>query len=45
MTRDGQHIISGGLDDLIKVWSVATKSLVSTCAGHTNGATRWRRCR
>ena len=37
VTRDGQHIISGGLDDLIKVWSVATKSLVSTCAGHTNG--------
>jgi WD40 repeat protein len=35
-TRDGQHIISGSTDKLIKVWSVATKSLVSTCEGHTD---------
>ena len=36
VTRDGQHIISGSDDHLIKVWSVATKSLVSTCEGHTS---------
>ena len=34
VTPDGQHIISGSTDKLVKVWSVATKSLVSTCAGH-----------
>ena len=40
VTRDGQHIISGcGYcgDDFVNVWSIATLSLVSTCAGHTNG--------
>ena len=31
VTPDGQHIISGSDDHLVKVWSVATKSLVSTC--------------
>ena len=36
VTPDGQHIISGSMDKLVKVWSVATKSLVSTCEGHTN---------
>ena len=36
MTPNGQHIISGSLDNLLKVWSVASKSLVSTCAGHTD---------
>ena len=36
-TLDGQHIISGSIDNLVKVWSVATKSLVSTCEGHTDG--------
>ena len=25
------------IDNLVKVWSVATKSLVSTCEGHTDG--------
>ena len=35
VTRDGQHIISGSEDKLVKVWSVASKSLVSTCGGHT----------
>ena len=35
VTHDGQHIISGSSDGLVKVWSVATKSLVSTCEGHT----------
>ena len=35
VTPDGQHIISGAGDHLVKVWSVATKSLVSTCEGHT----------
>jgi len=36
VTRDGQYIISGGdgCDAPVKVWSVATKSLVSTCIGH-----------
>ena len=33
VTPDGQHIISGSDDTLVKVWSVASKSLVSTCAG------------
>ena len=36
VTRAGQHIISGADDHLVKVWSVATKSLVSTCVGHTD---------
>jgi WD40 repeat protein len=36
VTPDGQHIISGGDNSLVKVWSVATKSLVSTCNGHTH---------
>ena len=36
VTRDGQHIISGSEDKLVKVWSVASKSLVSTCEGHTD---------
>ena len=35
-TRDGQHIISGGTQDMVaKVWSVTSKSLLSTCRGHT----------
>ena len=40
VTPDGQHIISGSDDKLVKVWSVATKSLVSTCAGHTDDVGR-----
>ena len=36
VTLDGQHIISGSDDKLVKVWSVASKSLVSTCEGHTS---------
>ena len=45
VTPDGQHIISGSFDRTAKVWSVANKSLVSTCgvvgneddaAEHTN---------
>ena len=36
MPADGQHIVSGAEDNLIKVWSVASKSLVSTCVGHTD---------
>ena len=36
VTPDGQHIISGAYDKLVKVWSVATKSLVSTCEGHNS---------
>ena len=34
VTPDGHHIVSGGDDKSVKVWNVATKSLVSTCAGH-----------
>jgi WD40 repeat protein len=34
VTRDGQHIISGAEDDVVKVWSVADKRLLSTCVGH-----------
>ena len=34
-TCDGQHIISGAADKLVKVWSVAGKHLVSTFIGHT----------
>ena len=37
VTPDGQHIISGSDDKRVKVWSVASKSLVSTCDGHTDG--------
>ena len=36
VTTDGRYIISGSADRTVKVWSVATKSLVSTCAGHTS---------
>jgi WD40 repeat protein len=36
VTPDGQHIVSGSIDKLVKVWSVASKSLVSICAGHTD---------
>jgi WD40 repeat protein len=41
-TPDGQHIISGSRgpshmsDSFIKVWSVASKSLLSNCAGHAD---------
>jgi len=34
VTRDGQHIISGSHDGKVKVWSVASQSLVSTCRGY-----------
>ena len=36
VTRDGQHIISGSQDRRVKVWSVATKSLVGDCIGHNS---------
>ena len=36
VTPDGQHIISGANDKRVKVWSIASKSLVSTCNGHTH---------
>ena len=35
VTGDGQHIISGSQDRHVKVWSVATKSLVATASGTT----------
>ena len=34
VTRDGRHIISSSTDKLVKVWSVASKRLLSTCTGH-----------
>ena len=36
VTPNGQHILSSSQDKRVKVWSVASKSLVSICAGHTN---------
>jgi WD40 repeat protein len=36
VARDGQHIISGSTDHRVKVWSVATKSLVGECIGHNS---------
>ena len=36
VTHDGQHIISGGHDHLVEVWSVASKSKVCTFFGHTH---------
>jgi WD40 repeat protein len=33
---DGHHIVSGSMDHTVKVWSVATKSLVSTCGRKDN---------
>ena len=46
VTPDGQHIISGSYDRTVKVWSVASKSLVSTCGARRNtdpsiGHTDW----
>ena len=42
VTPDGQHIISGGGDKRVRVWSVASKSLVSTCSGTATALWRWR---
>ena len=36
VTPDGQHIISGSHDDVVKVWSVARESLVSDWFGHAH---------
>jgi WD40 repeat protein len=45
VTRDGQHVISGGFDHRVRVWNVSSRSLVCTCGeednedddiGHTN---------
>ena len=36
VTPDGRHIISGSDDKTVKVWDVASKSLVRTCGGHTD---------
>ena len=42
-TRDGL-LISGADDNLVKVWSVSTKSLLSTCTGHTGGNDEGNNC-
>jgi WD40 repeat protein len=33
---DGQHIVSGSSDNLVKVWSVSARKEVASLAGHTN---------
>ena len=33
---DGQHIVSGSDDKLVKVWSVSARKEVASLAGHTN---------
>ncbi len=33
---DGQHIVSGSADNLVKVWSVSARKEVASLAGHTN---------
>ena len=33
---DGQHIVSGSYDKLVKVWSVSARKEVASLAGHTN---------
>ena len=37
VTPDGQHIVSGSRDKLLKVWNVASRSHVSTCNQHAGG--------
>jgi WD40 repeat protein len=37
VTLDGLHIIAGSGEGLVSVWSVASKSLVSTCVGQHTG--------
>ena len=32
---DGQHIVSGSGDKLVKVWSVSARKEVASLAGHT----------
>jgi WD40 repeat protein len=33
---DGQHIVSGSADKLVKVWSVSARKEVASLAGHAN---------
>jgi COMPASS component SWD3 len=33
---DGQHIVSGSGDNLVKVWSVSARKEVASLAGHTD---------
>jgi WD40 repeat protein len=33
---DGQHIVSGSYDKLVKVWSASARKEVSSLAGHTD---------
>jgi WD40 repeat protein len=32
---DGQHIVSGSFDKLVKVWPVSARKEVASLAGHT----------
>jgi WD40 repeat protein len=34
-TPDGQHIVSGSAEKLVKVWSVSARKQVASLAGHT----------
>ena len=36
VTPDGQHLAAGGANETVKVWNLASKSLVSTCVGHSS---------
>ena len=42
LTPNGQHIISGIADKRVKLWSVATKSLVSAADAPAAVFSRWR---
>jgi WD40 repeat protein len=33
---DGRSVLSGSLDDTLKLWDVATGNEIRTLAGHTN---------
>jgi WD40 repeat protein len=35
-SSDGQHIVLGSLDNLVKVWSVSARKEVASLAGHMN---------
>jgi len=36
VTPDGKQIVSGSVDDTVRVWDLASGQLVRTLTGHTN---------
>ncbi len=36
LSPDGQHIVSGSWDNLVKMWYVSARKKVASLAGHTN---------